>query len=50
MSEVEYDKAGDKKSLFSMDALNAVASTISQLKAKFDKNLIWNLIWNLIKK
>jgi hypothetical protein len=44
MSEAEYDKARNKESLFSMDALNAVASTISQLKATLDKEIGLNFM------
>ena len=38
MTEAEYDKPRDKKmSLFSLDVFNSVGDTMSQLKAKFDK-------------
>lgn len=37
MTEAEYDKPRNKKSLFSMDVFDAVANTMSQLKAKFNK-------------
>lgn len=40
MTEAEYDKPRDKKmSSFSLDALNTVANTMSQLKAKFGKEI-----------